>query len=395
MGKRVKAVLAQEAAAAGAPGATQAEKDLYSGELASYQRMKKKKGFFGGYGLGKTIMQSPLNPAGMSVRIANVSRPIQQSLLKGGGWKSLSKVRKGMHQIHSVTEDPTGRKERAYRQASSMLKSSDPSVRAQGKQLYDTLDAKAKRQILNDAAIAATVYAGASAIGAGGGTAGAAGGGTTGAGEGAGAAATGTSGQGLGALGGGAGLGTTEAGTAATTGATTAGTTAGATGAGTSLLSKVAPYAKYAVPLIASMAGGAGKGGKGAQGQLGQISAEQQALGEQLLNQYKSGTLQPWEQSAIDQYTKQSKAQMRQQMANAGISDSTMMAEEEAKIDANATQLYGNFMKTTLSNGMQALGYAVGPTTTLLNTQLQQDQNLQNAWTSAANIFMQMMAQSG
>lgn len=388
MGKRVKAVLASEAAAASAPGATQQQKEQYANEMAAYQRMKKKKGFFGGYGLGKTIMQSPLNPAGMSVRIANVSRPLQESLLKGGGWKSLNKVRQAMHQVHSVTEDPTGRKERAYRQASSMLKSSDPAIRAQGKQLYDTLDAKAKRQILNDAAIAATVYAGASALGAGGGASGAA----SGAGEGAGAAATPETGAGLGALGGGGGLGAAGTGAGTTAGVTAgAGTGATAAGTGASLLSKVAPYAKYAVPLVASLAGGKGAGGKGAQGQLGQISAEQQAIGEQLLNQYKSGTLQPWEQSAIDQYTKQSKAQMRQQMANAGISDSTMMAEEEAKIDQNATQLYGNFMQTTLQNGMQALGYAVGPTTTLLNTQLKQDQNLQNAWTSAANIFMQMM----
>jgi hypothetical protein len=163
-----------------------------------------------------------------------------------------------------------------------------------------------------------------------------------------------------------------------------------------STLSQVGKYGKYAVPLIAGALKGTGATkGVPAQQQVGQISAQEQAVGNQLLADYQSGKLQPYQQAALDQYTTQSKSAMRQQLANAGIADSTMMKEEEAKIDQNAAIMYGQYMNNTLNQGLAALNPAMSGFQGLANQQIQANTDLNNAWQNSAQVFMQLLAASG
>jgi len=153
-------------------------------------------------------------------------------------------------------------------------------------------------------------------------------------------------------------------------------------------LKTAAPYVGVAAGVLAK------KGGTGgaASGQIGQISAQEQAVGNQLLQDYQNGKLQPADQAAIDQFKTQSRSQMNQYLSNAGISDSTMAQEEMAKIDQNAMIMYGKFRSQTLTDGLAALNPAMTGFSILANQQIKANTDLTNAWATGSSAFMQLLA---
>jgi hypothetical protein len=110
------------------------------------------------------------------------------------------------------------------------------------------------------------------------------------------------------------------------------------------------------------------------QAQAGKLSPAQQAYvdqtqtqGQQLIDaaaplasiantafaQYQAGQLQPGQQQQIDAWTASAKQTLRQTLGNQGISDSSVLASQDAAIDSQAQQLKANLMAQNLQVGDQ------------------------------------------
>jgi hypothetical protein len=135
------------------------------------------------------------------------------------------------------------------------------------------------------------------------------------------------------------------------------------------------------------------------------------AIANQAFQEYNSGTLKPADQMALNQQTAAQKQQVAQQLASAGITDSTILAAQYQQIDNNAmiqkqTILNGYFntgnqaynswltattegqqtiqkgmefastsLQTELSNSMAEANIGIGEMNTAINTQMTTDAN--------------------
>jgi hypothetical protein len=100
---------------------------------------------------------------------------------------------------------------------------------------------------------------------------------------------------------------------------------------------------------------------------------------------YQAGQLQPGQQQQIDAWTASAKQSLRQTLGNQGISDSSVLASQDAAIDSQATQLKANLMQqnlsvadqqfsqwaTTTSQGQQTIAQGKQFAVTSLNQMLQ------------------------
>jgi hypothetical protein len=288
-------------------------------------------------------------------------------------------------EAHAIQEDQSGNTAKAFADAEAKMKSGDPAVRAQGIADYNfqskdahKLALKHGKQAVKAGLMAESLVSGYGAMtggetAAGGGAA--AGGVTTAADEANLANQLDAAQQ------------TAQAAQNAKNVSQTSNWLKTAGGA----LKTAAPYVGVAAGVLAKKGGKDGTGGA-ASGQIGQISAQEQAVGNQLLQDYQNGKLQPADQAAIDQFKTQSRSQMNQYLSNAGISDSTMAQEEMAKIDQNAMIMYGKFRSQTLTAGLAALNPAMTGFSILANQQIKANTDLTNAWATGSSAFMQLLA---
>jgi hypothetical protein len=114
--------------------------------------------------------------------------------------------------------------------------------------------------------------------------------------------------------------------------------------------------------------------------QLNQLGTDAAATAHSLIAQYNSGQLSPGQQGSLDQLTQNTKNQLRQYFASIGQSNSTAAMQAEAQVDQQTTIMKQQMLDSTLQNGLQALGVAQGPLSTVANYQVQQDKNLQQAF---------------
>jgi hypothetical protein len=139
-------------------------------------------------------------------------------------------------------------------------------------------------------------------------------------------------------------------------------------------------------------------------------AASLSTIAQTAFSNYNSGTLKPADQTALDQQTAAQKQQVAQQLASAGITDSTILAAQNQQIDNNAqiqkqnilngyfstgnqaydtwlqsttqgqqtiqaAQMYASTsLQTTLQNSMQEAGIGIGEMNTAITTQMQTDQ---------------------
>lgn len=118
--------------------------------------------------------------------------------------------------------------------------------------------------------------------------------------------------------------------------------------------------------------------------QYAELSAEAQAMARTLLEQYKNGTLSPAQQAQLDQLTQQQKNQINNYYASIGQAGSTSHQQALAKADMDGLALKANMLQTSLNQGLQAIGIAVGPLNAMANYQMQQDKRLQDAYANFA-----------
>jgi len=101
--------------------------------------------------------------------------------------------------------------------------------------------------------------------------------------------------------------------------------------------------------------------------------------GQDLLNQYNSGTLPPGMQAVIDQQKQAAIAQIRSQYANMGIADSTMSSQAEAAAAEAAVAQTTSVLANMLNAGMSATQTAANIYQQLQANALAQDQQLGQA----------------
>lgn len=78
--------------------------------------------------------------------------------------------------------------------------------------------------------------------------------------------------------------------------------------------------------------------------------------GQALLKAYSSGTLTPGQQSEVSQYTQGANAALKQQMASAGISNSSSAVQAGNVVNEQAAAMTQQFLDTDLTNSMDLLG---------------------------------------
>lgn len=104
---------------------------------------------------------------------------------------------------------------------------------------------------------------------------------------------------------------------------------------------------------------------------------------------YQAGQLNPGQQQQIDAWTTSAKQQLAQTLSSSGVSDSSVLASQNAAIDSQATQLKANLMAQNLQVGDQQ--YAQWLTSTQAGQQLQA-QGAQYAVTSINDMLSQAVS---
>lgn len=107
---------------------------------------------------------------------------------------------------------------------------------------------------------------------------------------------------------------------------------------------------------------------------------------------YAAGQLNPSQQAQIDAWTATAKQTLRQNLASSGITDSSVLATQDAAIDSQATQLKDNLMTSNLQLGDQQ--YSQWLTGTQAGQQLQA-QGAQYAVTSINTMLSQALQLGG
>lgn len=116
------------------------------------------------------------------------------------------------------------------------------------------------------------------------------------------------------------------------------------------------------------------------QEQMQGLSAEAQQTAQQLLQQYRSGTLSAGQAASLDQLTRQTKNQITQYFASIGQADSTSHQQALAQVDAQALQMKQQMLDSMLQQGLQAIGVAAGPLNNVAQYQMGQDAALRQAY---------------
>lgn len=114
------------------------------------------------------------------------------------------------------------------------------------------------------------------------------------------------------------------------------------------------------------------------------IGAPQAAIGNQLLQQFQSGTLSPADKNAIDTWERSAISQLRQFYAKAGISSSTQAMHGEQQVRAKAEAMRSQALLSTLTTGLNALGVTDKYQLEAIKAQLAGDQQ---AMTNASNFL--------
>lgn len=107
---------------------------------------------------------------------------------------------------------------------------------------------------------------------------------------------------------------------------------------------------------------------------------------------YAAGQLNPSQQEQINAWTATAKQTLRQNLASSGITDSSVLASQDAAIDSQATQLKDNLMTSNLQLGDQQ--YSQWLTSTQAGQQLQA-QGAQYAVTSINTMLSQALQLGG
>lgn len=112
---------------------------------------------------------------------------------------------------------------------------------------------------------------------------------------------------------------------------------------------------------------------------LQSLAAPARQAGEQMLAQYQSGQPNVGDQQSINDYVANAKAQIQQQFANSGLSNSSILADRLAEVDKHAAQLRSQAVQGYFQQGINALSSTYNPYTQALQARYAADTNSQQA----------------
>lgn len=196
--------------------------------------------------------------------------------------------------------------------------------------------------------------------------------------------------------GGAAGAGTGAATPSAATGAGVAPSTATAGAATTPAAATTTDYLTKYGPLAMY---GVGQMGQIAQGQatakaMSGVGAAQREQGQALLNQYKSGQINPGDQYAIEQWKSNALAQSRQYFAQSGQTDSSQAKAAEAQIEAQAVNMHQTALQSILQQGLSTLNVTDQYQAQAIQMELQNSQQALQNTTNFFNAYGQWLRQT-
>lgn len=144
---------------------------------------------------------------------------------------------------------------------------------------------------------------------------------------------------------------------------------------------------RYAMPLAMGLSAVSSMGRKPTDytPQLQALAAPAMGAADTLLKNYSAGKLLPSDQQQIDTWEKQQIAQVQDYYARSGQGDSTMAQSQIGNIKAQAEGMRSQALQGMLTSGLNAIGVAQGPVMTAIQTQIAQDQQMQQA---QSQLFM-------
>jgi hypothetical protein len=115
-----------------------------------------------------------------------------------------------------------------------------------------------------------------------------------------------------------------------------------------------------------------------------------QGAAKQALGAYTSGQLTAPQQAKVDEFKKQQLAKWRQYLANAGIPESSAMADIEAKVDMDATAYAEQLLQQDFQNAYAGMGLTTSNLQRIAQMQAVEDANQRKQWEEFAKTLGQL-----
>lgn len=152
------------------------------------------------------------------------------------------------------------------------------------------------------------------------------------------------------------------------------------------------PLTAGALALNAGSAVAQNRNARGIPGQLRDVAKPFSTTGQSLLDQYKTGKLNPGDEFDINRWQHEREAQIRGEFARRNMSGSSAEHAAIARAQEQAQGMRDKARQALLSQGLNAMGMATGPLTAAISAQAQQDQGLMQAQSSALNSLLLLQA---
>ena len=127
---------------------------------------------------------------------------------------------------------------------------------------------------------------------------------------------------------------------------------------------------------------------------LGTIQGQENQLntfGTSQLDAGQTGQATAPQQAEINQWVQQQKEAINQQLANAGITDSSVRNQYYAQIEQQALGMQANFAQQAITNGLNALGGANSEALQAAQMQMMQNESLSSSLSQAMGDYFGML----
>jgi hypothetical protein len=140
-------------------------------------------------------------------------------------------------------------------------------------------------------------------------------------------------------------------------------------------------------------------GNTGATGSAGQtvtaLGTNTANTANQLLDRYNAGQLTAGDAGTVSQWQEQALAQVRQQYASMGLSNSSMEMQAEQQVRQNAGMYQSQLLQNELQSALSAAGTASSTLNGIVTANVQSNKDLTSAWTNFMNSLGKFGQTSG
>ncbi len=160
------------------------------------------------------------------------------------------------------------------------------------------------------------------------------------------------------------------------------------------MLGKINPMSAASLGINLASAAAQRRNRSGIPGKLGDIAKPFQEQGQALLDQYKSGKLNPADEFNINKWVSDQTARVRDFYGRAGMGDSSAALNAVAQVEAQGQAMRDKSLSSLLTEGLSIMQIAIGPLTTAVQAEASNDAALSASVGSALSSFAMMQALS-